>query len=97
MFKQIIINQIEGSIDYLCAGVLWNSAISLGIDNLSYNPFDYYYPGWIANNKQDTFYISSNNLNICKTYTTFLSKISYGAAGFTGCTINTFTASIKIR
>lgn len=56
-----------GSLDYLCASVQWNSAISLGGYSLSLNPFDYYYPGWIANNKQDSFYISANNINISKT------------------------------
>ena len=75
----------------------WNSAISLGGYSLSFNPFDYYYPGWIANNKQDSFYISANNINISKTYTTYLSKISYGVGGFSGCSIYTHTASIKIR
>ncbi len=97
IFKQLVINQIEGSLDYLCASVQWNSAISLGGYSLSLNPFDYYYPGWIANNKQDSFYISANNINISKTYTTYLSKISYGVGGFSGCSIYTHAASIKIR
>ena len=97
IFKQLVVNQIEGPVDYVCAGPGWNSAISLGGYSLSFNPFDYYYPGWTANNRQDSFYISSNNINISKTYTTYLSKISYGAGGFSGCTIYTYTASIMIR